>query len=268
MHVDALVDLFEAAFDVAIPATHEQPIRDAVETGFTDADGAARQAWLDLVDDYGEIRRNALDAPDAAEEGLRAFRRRLDARLAAAPFDAVHRLLVEVLGRRQRTAWPGTPPVPASHADAWLETVELVVSIGRNEDYEPTAGQREALRDALAEALHGRTRETRTRLAQAHRTWLRLKATWDASPVERRLRLRWDALDLVSRAVPEDRRILLGEPGDLRLYAATARRVAACAPGYEVFTNLARSPEAVFDVLDAWLGPLLAPERDHLLLYR
>ena len=69
------------------------------------------------------------------------------------------------------------------------------------------------------------------------------------------------------RALPSDRRIEIGGPGDLEAYARAASTLARTQSGYEAWSNLARHPAAVLEVVDAWLGPLPAA-RDHLLLYR
>jgi len=128
-------------------------------------------------------------------------------------------------------------------------------------------GQAQVLERELASPLHALDLDTRKRLRDVHRTWLRLKADWDRVDVGRRLVLRWKALDLLARALPPERRVELGKPGDLEAYARAASTLARTHSGYEGWSNLARQPQAVLEVVDAWLGRLPA-SRDHVLLYR
>ena len=266
--LNAFVDLTEAAFALALAPDAEQGLRDALETGYEGASAAERVAFATLVAPRSALAEAARRGDQAAlEQGLQTFRRALDARLAAAPDSPPHRKVRDLLVERRATPWPGTPPVHAPAGFAWLEMVEFLVSLARNADYEPTPGQVQVLGRELASPLHAEDVATRTRLRDVHRTWLRLKATWDAADVGRRLTLRWKALDLLVRALPPERRIEVGEPGDLEAYARAASTLARTQSGYEAWSNLARHPDAVLEVVDAWLGPLPAA-RDHVLLYR
>ena len=266
--LDAFVDLTEAAFALALAPDTEQGLRDALETWYDGAPEGERIAFATLVAPRSALAEAARRGDAAAvEQGLQTYRRALDARLSAAPGTVPHRLVRDLLVERQATPWPGTPPVHAPAAAGWLELVEFLVSVARNDDFEPTPGQVQVLERELASPLHALGVGTRTRLRDVHRTWLRLKATWDAADVGRRLTLRWKALDLLVRALPPDRRIEIGEPGDLEAYARAAATLARTQSGYEAWSNLVRQPAAVLEVVDAWLGPLPAG-RDHVLLYR
>jgi hypothetical protein len=266
--LDGFVDLMEAAFALALAPDAEQALRDAYETWYAKSTETERVAFATLV-----APRTALAAAarrgeaGVLDEGLQAFRRALDQRLSAAPGIVPHRLVRDLLVERQATPWPGMPPVHAPAAAAWLEMVEFLVSLARNEDFEPTTGQVEALGRELAAPLHGLDLPIRTRLRDVYRTWLRLEADWDRADVGRRLALRWKALDLLARALPPERRIAVGKPGDLQTYARAAAALARTQSGYEAWSNFARQPAAVFEIVDAWLGPLPA-SRDHVLLYR
>lgn len=264
----AFVDLTQAAFELALAPDVEQGLRDALETWYDGAAEEERVAFAGLVAPRSLLASAARSGNTAAfEQGLQTFRRVLDERLAAAPDSPPNRRIRALLVDRQATPWPGSPPVRAPAAAAWLELVEFLVSLARNEDFEPTAGQAQVLVRELAPPLHAQGAEPRGRLRDIHRTWLRLKATWDGADVARRVALRWKVLDLLVRALPPDRRIEVGGPGDLEAYARAASTLARTQSGYEAWSNLARHPVAVLEVVDAWLGPLPAA-RDHVLLYR
>jgi len=266
--LDAFVDLLEAAFALALAPDTEQALRDAFETWYEEAPQTERVDFATLVAPRSALAAAARRGESAVmSKGLEAFRRALDARLSTAPGTLPHRKVRDVLVQRQATPWPGTPPVHAPAAAAWLEMVEFLVSLARNDDFEPTAGQVQVLERELASPLHGQDATTRARLRDIHRTWLRLKADWDRVDVGRRLVLRWKALDLLVRALPPERRIEVGKPGDLEAYARAASTLASTQSGYEAWSNLARQPDAVLAVVDGWLGTL-PPSRDQVLLYR
>lgn len=266
--LDAFVDLTEAAFALALAPEVEQGLRDALETWYDEAKEDERIAFATLVAPRSALAAAARRGDAVAlSEGLQVFRRALDARLAAAPDTEPNRRVRDLLVHRQATPWPGTPPVSAPAAGSWLELVEFLTSLARNDDFEPTLGQVQVLERKLASPLHTESAATRTRLRDLHHTWLRLKATWDEADVGRRLVLRWKAIDLLVRALPPERRIAVGEPGDLEAYARAAATLARTQSGYEAWTGLSHNPEAVLEVVDAWLGPL-PPAQDHVLLYR
>jgi len=266
--LDALVDLMEAAFELALAPDAEQGLRDAFETWYAGAGPEARERFAALVAPRASLALAARQGDaTAVEAGLQAFRKSLDERLAADPDTPPHRLVRAVLVRRQTVPWPGTPPVHAPAADAWLEAVEFLVSLARNEDFEPTSGQVAVLTEDLAAALHGESQATRERLRDLHRTWLRLKAVWDGADVGRRLALRWKAVDLLARSLPPERKVEVGPHGDLKAYARAAKTLASTQSGYEAWSSLARQPVVVLAVMDAWLGPV-APGGDQVLLYR
>jgi hypothetical protein len=266
--VDAFVDLFEGAFSVALLRDREQALRDAIETDYAKASESERRAFASLVAPRAALKERARKGePGAVPEGLTSFRLVLDATLPTASEARWPRLVEEELARCRETAWPGSPPVPVPAADTWLELVEFVVSVGRNADFEPTLGQRTALRRTLAAGLHGADPAVRTRLAGIHKTWLGLKSKWDRSGVDDRLALRWKLVGLLARALPPELRIAVGDAGDLGAYARTATALSRTQSAFDAWANLARNPAIVLTEIDAWLGPVDAA-KDHTLLYR
>lgn len=254
--VDAFVDLVEAGFDLAIGAEREQALRDALEQEYDGLAPEARRALLDLVAPAALLRADVRARQVApVDEGLAAFRRALDARLALATEDRPNAILRDVLRARGRLTWLGEPPIHALAADAWLELVELVVSLGRNEDVAPTEGQRSVVREDLVTALRAVDEPTRARLLRVHRAWIRLQAAWDAAGDARRLSLRMVAVRLLAQALPADRRITVGADEDLPAYARVATLLRAAEPAYDAWSNLARNPAPVLDAVEAWLGP-------------
>jgi hypothetical protein len=266
--LDAFVDLLEASFDLAVPVTHEQRIRDAFERTYAQSSSLEREGFAGLVAPLPSLRGMLRRGDRAgAEEGLAAFRRALDLRLAAAPSREEHLLTAQVLQLRQRVAWPGDPPVPASAAVAWLELTGFLAAIARNEVIEPTIGQRAQLEADLAEPLHRAPEPMRRRLREGHRTWLRTKAAWDEAQVGKRLRLRWAAIAVVERLLPHGDQAVHLRDGDLEAYARAARAVATAERPFDAWINLAANPALVLEQLDAWLGPA-PPGEDEPLLCR
>ena len=171
---------------------------------------------------------------------------------------------------RSKIVWPGNPPIPASRAQAWMGMCAFLVSIGRNGEFEPSPGQEGAVSDVLSEALFEKDAETRERLMQAHRIWLRCRATWDRADAARRLKLRWIATRLVNRTLPAGRRIPIGEDvpeDDLARWLRVAELVAEESSPFEAWTNLGRNPGIVIPAVEAWLDPL-PQDLDDILLYR
>jgi hypothetical protein len=267
-HVDGYVDLIEASFDLGLSATDELALRDAVEVAYGRWSGADRQAFIDLVLPVAGLRaKGHAGGVVELEAGQRAFLIALDRRIQAAPRDKPYRLVTEALERGQRTAWKGVPAIRQSAAEAWLETAQLLVGLGRNEAFEPTAGQREALLTQLDAELHGQPEAVRERVRLAHRSWSFVKARWDAAPPARRFQLRWEAVKLLARAMPPERvfQPRVGpEPTD---YVREASVVAGRVSAYDAWFNLARQPTFTFEALTKGLElPDAAPK--HLLLNR
>lgn len=267
--LDAYVDLFQVAFDVALPVATEQRLRDALEIAYVQGSEADRQAFADLVAPLASLKQAALAGETSrADEGLVAFRREVDQRLTAAPGHLVSRVVGEILASCRETAWAAPQPVLVPTAEAWLEMVEFLVSLGRNADFDPTPGQRDALSAELGGAQGGLGPAQREALLTAHRTWLRVEGTWDTGGPLRRLPLRWAAARLTARALPPGRQVELpAEDGDLSAYARAALLVEQAQSGFDAWSVLARNPEVVLPVVQSWLG---APPggRDHLLLCR
>jgi hypothetical protein len=253
-HLNAFVDLFEAAFDVYLPADIEAALRSALEKSFGKADRGARETFLDLVDNIVEIRRCARCCKNRGVRGcLRAFRRSVDKRLIATPKDPANRILLHVLERRHTIVWLGVPEVKGLAADAYLETVLFVASLGRNEPLKLSPGQQSALRDYLDRDLRRLPERVRDRLALSHRQWLLAKARWDRGRKDRRLAMRWEAVRLMARLVPKTGGHTVGEGASLKAYGVEAERVRAADRGFDAITALARNPELLQQALDRGL---------------
>lgn len=253
-HVHGFLDTFEAAFDVALSAEVEQHLRAALEKRFATTGPRERERFLDLADGIVELRRCARCCNSAAvRRCLRAFRCELDRRLVAAPEDPVHRVLLHVLERRHVVTWLGRPEVKALAADAYLEAVQFVASLGRNEAIRLSPGQQTALRDYLERDLRRLSESVRTRIGCTHRIWLQAKARWDRAKDGRRLSMRWEAVRLMARLVPKTGGHTVEDGPDLTSYAREARRVAAADRGYDAITALARNPQLLFHALQRGL---------------
>jgi hypothetical protein len=159
------------------------------------------------------------------------------------------------------------PAIRQSAALAWLELTQLLVGLGRNEAFEPTEGQREAMLQSLDGHLHAQPEAVREHLRQAHRTWALVKARWDAATPARRFQLRWEAVGLLVSMLPPERALTLRpgpEPTDyVREAAAVAGRVSA----YDAWFNVARQPAFTLDAVKKGLD-LPEPTPKHMLLYR
>jgi hypothetical protein len=267
-HVDAFVDLSEAAFDLAFAAAEEQALRDVLEERFAAWSAEERAAFLELVASVTGLREKGRAGDvEGMRAGLRAFWIALDRRIQAAPREPVHRLLTEALEKRQRTAWKGVPAIHAVAADAWLEATLFLTGLGRNEAFLPSEGQRATLAAELEAALHPQPQAVRESLRSFHRAWLLAKARWDAAPPARRYLLRWQVVRLLARVLGPARlpEPAVGpEPSD---YAREAARVAERLTAFEAWSNLARQPAATLEALTKGLE-LPDPAPEHLLLCR
>lgn len=266
--LDAFVDLFETAFDLALPLDAEQDLRDRMEVDFERAEGEARAAWLALVKDLPAMRAAARAGRDAeVRAGLRAFRRALDARMVAEPRHPVHLLLSLMLERRYVPMWPGKPPVAAGPADAYLEAVEFVVGLGRGEAAPLTVPQRRQLEEQLRRGLFTQSPAVRGELARFHRLWLAAKAAWDEGDDATRFRARWSAVLLMSRLLPASDQMAI-EPGPtLKAYAAAATKVRDAQRDYDALATAARNPATVLVVLKTGLSLDVKPD-EPTFLYR
>ena len=254
-HVHAFVDMFEAAFDLALPAEVEQHLRDALETEFAAASAAEREAFLDLADGIVELRRCARCCNNpSVRRCLRAYRSVIDERLRGAPERPVHRILLHVLERRHTVTWLGRPEVKELAADAYFEAVQFVAGLGRNESLRLSPGQQTALRDYLAGDFRRLPEDVRARIGCSHRLWLHAKARWDRAKDDRRLEMRWAAVRLMARLVPKAGGHTVAQGPDLPAYAREAERLAAADRGYDAVTALARNPELLFQALERGLA--------------
>jgi hypothetical protein len=253
-HVNAFIDLFEAAFDLALTAESEQTLRDAIENEFVAASPARRESFLALVEPIVVIRTKARRGEVAAVRALlRRFRAAIDERIRKQPATPAHRILTRALERRHRVLWVGEPAIKGVAVDAYIELVQFMVGLARNERVALSPGRRTALIDYLGGDLSGLDRETRERLAGVHRTWLRVKGRWDHAKDARRFLARWAAVRLGARLAPGGK--LIVEPGpDLAAYAREAAKVAAADDRYDAATVFARNPVALLEAASKGLG--------------
>jgi hypothetical protein len=254
-HVNAFIDLFETAFDVALPAQSEQDLRDALEEQYIAADTAGRESFLTLVDAIAPMKARARCCDwRFVHGGLRSFRTVIDARLRAAPKEAANEVMLKVLRRRHEVVWRGEPALKALAVEAYLEMVVFVASLGRNETIRLSEGQFTALRDYLGKDLRRCTYATRNCLISVHRTWLRVKARWDRSRDSRRLGMRWEATHLLARLAPTPGGLQVPTQGSYKDYARAAATVEAADKAFDVVTALARNPQALQEALCRGLG--------------
>lgn len=264
----AYVDLFEASFGLALRRERETALRDALETAYEGWDEEARTRFLALVAPLASTRQAARAGDKHAVARARtAFLRAVDERLAAAPDTPVAKVVRAAVARKLEVPWAGTPTIRGTDADAWLDGVELLVSLARNEDFRATPGQRDALTRELATAFGSVPVATRRRLSIAHHNLLRLEAAWDQASLARKIDLRWKAMGLLARLLPREKRITVGTTGDLAAYARAAAILRPTQSAYAAWSNAAAHPTRVWETVDAWLGPIDAAA-DHPLLYR
>jgi hypothetical protein len=254
-HLNAFVDLFEAAFDLALPAPTEQALRDALETTYEEGDAAWREGLFELTDPIVNLRCCARCGNRAGVRGcLRAFRRSIDQRLRKNPKEPANRILLQVLERRHEVVWVGDPEVKRLAADAYVEMVTFVTSLGRNETVKLTSGQQSALRDYLGRDLRRLPKATRGKLERVHRTWLLAKARWDRGRDTRRFRMRREATLLLARLAPVEGGLSVDPGSDLRTYARAASKVAATERAFDAATAVARNPKALLETLTRGLA--------------
>ncbi len=254
-HLHAFVDLFEAAFDVALPAASEQALRDAMETAYVDGDLAWREALFDLTDPIVNLRCCARCGNTSGVRGcLRSFRRAVDERVRKDPKHPVHRILLQVLEQRHEVIWLGDPEVKRLAADAYLEMVQFVTSLGRNQTVKFSPGQQGALRDYLARDLRRLAKAEREKLEVAHRTWLLVKARWDRGRDTTRFRMRREAVLLLARLAPTEGGLTVDPGSTLKTYAAAASKVAAADRPFDAATAVARNPKVLFKALTQGLA--------------
>ncbi len=264
--VNDFIDLFEAAFDLALPQADEQHLRDQIEIDFTGRPPEQRRTFLDTLRTLGDVRTRLRSGnTDAAEDTLRAFRRHIDEAISANPTHAVYRALAEILKRRHATHWRGDPPVKALAADLYLELAAFVTSLGRGTEIQPTEGQRSVVRDELLNVIARTPRETRVQLARIHVYWLRVKAAWDAADEAQRFQLRFEAVRFLAKLLPKDKQIEINAGPTLRDYAREAARIAERSPALTAFTNATRNPALLLKTLNKGLALDEAASRSSLL---
>lgn len=267
-HVDAFIDLTEASFDLAWAAPAEQELRDALELAFAPWSASQRTELLDLVTPLTGLREKGRAGDlETLRAGLRAFWIALDRRIAGAPREKAHQLLTTGLERRQRAVWRGIPAIQGSAADAWLEATLFLSTLGRNERFEPSGGQRQALLEQLDVDLHRQSEAVRERLRLFHRTWLLVKARWDQASEARRFALRFETVRLLARLLPPDKALTVVAGPDLPDYAREAARVSRVLEAYDAWSSVAHGPEATLEALTKGLD-LPTPTPEHVLLFR
>lgn len=248
--------LTETAFGLAFRREDGERLEDRTEVAWPALAASERQAFLRLAVTHPRLEIRALEGDRVAvERGLGTYRRALDQYLSAHPSSPVAAELRRILRSARETAWPGEPAIHAAAADGWLDLVACLVSLGRNEDAAPTAGQRSVVFEELRREFRELDETERRRVLEVHRPWLGLQAAWaEATPV-RRLALRYACLRLLATVLPEDKRITVDEEGDLDMvtYARIAGLFRTVQPAYETYANLARRPQAVLDVVQGWI---------------
>jgi len=248
-----LVSLLEASFALAVPDAMARDLTTRFELAWPKLKEPERDELRALVGPIDALRRLAT-AGDAVgvESGLATFRRGLDRYLQGHRPGPLIESLEKVLRLRREKGWPGTPPIHGAAAAAWFDLADFFVSLGRNEDVQPTVGQQSVVFEALHQAFQDLDEATRRRVKDVHRPWLRLKAHWLEADGAERLALRFAALRLLADGLPEDRAITVGDGRDLKAYARVAGLLRTVQTGYDAWSNLARRPKAVLDVVDAW----------------
>ncbi len=249
-HLDAFVDLLEAAFELALTARQEQDLRDALEANFESGSPDARRQWLSMVEDLPAMR-DAVRKGNRREgrAGLRAFRTVLDQRIARYPTQTTSQIVKKALERRHVVVWPGDPPVKGGDVDVYLELIAFVSSLGRNEAFTPSVGQRTAIIDELRKAFHKSPEATRKELDRMNRTWLRVKATWDDADEKTQFTLRMACVRFVALSLPPDKKVKVEPAEGLTGYAREAKRVCEPQTAFDAFSNVARRPDEVLKML-------------------
>jgi hypothetical protein len=258
-HVDAFVDLFEAAHEVALTAEEERAFRDAVEASFPGWDADAKSRFLHRLIERSAVRA-ALGQRDAgaAKAALAAFAADVDARIQAAPTAAYHQPLRKAKARRAAVFSPGEPPVAVSAEDAFEDLVHFLVCVARNEDRALTDGQRKAVRAETQRVLDATGPAVRRVYARMHRLWLLVKARWDVALDSEKMRMRWAAI----RAFRGFAASAPGAPppppvpadGDLAAYAEAAAQVAAAMQPFDAYTSAFQRPQQVLAAALEGLG--------------
>ncbi len=265
-HLNAYVDMLEAALDIALSAEDEQALRDALENRFDAANAKDREAFLSTTDLIVPMREQARRGNGASvHEMLRRFRGGMDEQIRAKPTDTVSVLITRAVKRRHEVLGTGEPPLKGMAADAYIELVEFIASLARNQRVRLSPGRRSALRDYMAKDLLKLDRKVREKLARAHRFWLRTKARWDHSKDVRRFLLRWEAVKLAARLTPGTMKIAPGN--ELTAYARESARVAGAMEAFDAVTALGRNPAALFEAVTKGLA-LKDPEPTFSFMYR
>lgn len=267
-HLDDFVDLFESAFDLSLGSVREQQVRDALETRYESWGANERKGWHVLVQPMAGLRTKArAGESQAVHQGLRTFRERLDAWLGGYRTHPVVPHIERALAQRHLEAWPGRPVIKRNAADSWLEVALFVTNLARNEDWAASAGQKKELDERMIKAVASfsaasaeeaadaaRRKAVRQRLSRAHMLWRRVQAAWDTAKPADRFRMRWEAVEMLARILPEDRRPSIERGNTLPDYAAAAASLRQLVGPYDAFGNVAANPELVFLALEKGLG--------------
>jgi hypothetical protein len=250
-HLDAQVDLVEAAFDLALTPDEEQALRDGIETAWPKASDAARASVLGRPAEKAAILAALRRGDGAGAQRLLATVAADLARGADAAPSAPENAPVVAARRRAATVHSaGDPPVSLADQNALEEVVLFLLRLARNEDALVTEGQRAALRAKTKAALDASGALVRRRHDRANRLWLLLEARWDAAGEDERLRMRWTAVRLFRWLLglapsPETSDGAGGAQGGLADYAARAREVAGAKDAFQQVALAFGNPEAV-----------------------
>jgi hypothetical protein len=252
--VDTFVDLVESVHDVALSAAEEQTIRDGLETAWPKL-SEDEQRWYDRqVAARDRLRASGAPDPAATRAFVDAFRAALDARVAKASAGAWESAIRRAIERKSSpfSVMP-MPQVSVADLDAFEELVVFLVGVARNSEAAPTEGQRIAVRPSVRRAMDQSGPTVRRHYARMHRLWPLVKARWDASSDEQRLRFRLAVLRLFRRimklSVPP-----VGTAIDLPGYAASAAEVASTMNAADAYTSAFANPGDVITTTVEGLG--------------
>ena len=244
-HVDAFVDLVEAAYEVALTADEERGLRDSIETSFPAWDADARARFLHRMIERAVAHRALLshDA-SAAKAALSAFASDVDGRIEAAPTAAFHQPLRQAKTRRASVFSPGEPPVTNSAEDAFEDLVHFLVCVARNEDRALTEGQRTTVRAETQRVLDASGPMMRRHYARMHRLWLFVKSRWDAEETPGKMRMRWAAIRAF-KTITQSGAAPAAMNGDLAAYAKAAAEIAATLAPFDAYVAAFQQPQVV-----------------------
>lgn len=245
-HLDGFMDLFEAAFDIALTRNQDEALRLRIVRNFRAQGAEARRGFLEVTAGLPRTRQLLRAGQhEAVEARLRTFRTRIDKGIKGNPEHPIYRLLVDLLKRRHLILWDGDPPIKAAAVDSYLELATFMAGAARGASLAPTRGQREALIATLRTKLADAPSDVRVRVARVHRLWTLVRARWDQADQAGRFPIRWEAVKLAARARPGGRSVNIEAGSTLRDYAREAKRATEGTTAFDTLTTFAAAPSAL-----------------------